>query len=410
MSDTRPLAERLQDDQSLHWRAGERPLVESYLAAHPELGDDSAGLLDLLNHEVLLREERGEAPGLAEYLGRFPHLAAPLHDLFEVHALLEAEAGAADTPTLVVPGGTAAQAATPAVPGYEVLKELGRALDDEPPALPGYAALGRIDAGGMGVVWRVRDLRFRRSLAVKVMKSWACTDPGLARRFVGEAQVCGQLAHPFIVPVHAMGRLPDGRPYYAMKLVEGRTLAALLKEGLAPAERRTGLVQVFGQVCQAVAFAHGQGVIHRDLKPENVMVGAHAPALRREPNRPPSSRGTRKPTGRAPAAYWGRSLTCRRSRPAAWSRRSIGSRTCLPWGRSCARSSPASRPTPARTPRPSTSGRPGPTWGRRWRGCAAAAPTPSWSGWRSGAWPRGRPTVRRTPARWPRPWRRTSPG
>jgi hypothetical protein len=95
MSDTQPLAERLQDDQSLRWRAGERPLVESYLAAHPELGNDGAGLLDLLNHEVLLREERGEAPGLAEYLGRFPHLAAPLRDLFEVHALLEAEAGAA---------------------------------------------------------------------------------------------------------------------------------------------------------------------------------------------------------------------------------------------------------------------------------------------------------------------------
>jgi tetratricopeptide (TPR) repeat protein len=260
MSDTRPLTERLQDDQSLHWRAGQRPLVEFYLAAHPELGDDSAGLLDLLNHEVLLREERGEAPGLAEYLGRFPHLAAPLHDLFEVHALLEAEA--ADTPTLVVPG-------------CEALKKPGRALDDEPPALPGYAALGRIDAGGMGVVWRVRDLRFRRSLAVKVMKSWACHNPGLARRFVSEAQICGQLAHPFIVPVHAMGRLPDGRPYYAMKLVEGRTLAALLKERPAPAERRTGLVQIFGQVCQAMAFAHGQGVIHRDLKPENVMVGTH---------------------------------------------------------------------------------------------------------------------------------------
>ena len=276
MSDTQPLTERLQDDQSLHWRAGERPLVESYLAAHPELRGDSAGLLDLLNHEVLLREERGEAPGLAEYLGRFPHLAAPLRELFEVHALLEAEAEAAGPPTLLTGATrTAAPAATPVVPGYEALKKMGRALDDEPPAVPGYEALGRIDAGGMGVVWRVRDLRFRRSLAVKVMKSWASADPGLARRFVGEAQVCGQLAHPFIVPVHAMGRLPDGRPYYAMKLVEGRTLAALLKEGPAPAERRTGLVQIFGQVCQAMAFAHGQGVIHRDLKPENVMVGAH---------------------------------------------------------------------------------------------------------------------------------------
>jgi len=151
----------------------------------------------------------------------------------------------------------------------------GLAADDEPPDLPGYAPVSRIDAGGMGVVWRIRDLQFGRSLAVKVMKSWACTAPGLVERFVGEAQVCGQLAHPFIVPIHAMGRLPDGRPYYTMKLVEGGTLAALLGGGPAPAERRMEVVQIFGQVCQAVAFAHSKGVIHRDLKPDNVMVGAH---------------------------------------------------------------------------------------------------------------------------------------
>jgi serine/threonine-protein kinase len=147
--------------------------------------------------------------------------------------------------------------------------------DEEPPTLPCYAPLGRIDAGGMGVVWRVRDLQFGRDLAVKVLSSWACTAPGLAERFIGEAQVCGQLAHPFIVPVHGMGRLPDGRPYYSMKLVEGRTLAAMLEGGPAPAGRRMEFVQVFDQVCQAVAFAHNRGVIHRDLKPENVMVGAH---------------------------------------------------------------------------------------------------------------------------------------
>src|SRR5262249_44269079 len=142
--------------------------------------------------------------------------------------------------------------------------------DDEPPDLPGYAPMGRIDAGGMGVVWRVHDLQFRRPLAVKVMKSAAMISPVLVERFLAEARVCGQLAHPSIVPIHSMGRLPDGRPYYTMKLVEGLTLAALLQQGRA-AERRTDLVRIFGQVCQAVAFAHSRGVIHRDLKPSNVM-------------------------------------------------------------------------------------------------------------------------------------------
>jgi serine/threonine protein kinase len=147
--------------------------------------------------------------------------------------------------------------------------------DGEPPRLPGYAPGHRIGAGGMGVVWRVSDLQFRRHLAVKVMKARACRNAELVERFMGEAQVCGQLAHPFIVPVHAMGRLPDGRPYYTMKLVEGQTLAALLDGRPAPDHRRMEFVQIFGEVCQAVAFAHSKGVVHRDLKPENVMVGAH---------------------------------------------------------------------------------------------------------------------------------------
>jgi serine/threonine protein kinase len=151
----------------------------------------------------------------------------------------------------------------------------GRAADDDPPVLPGYKLLGRIDAGGMGVVWRVRDLQFGRDLAVKVMTSWGCAASGLRERFVAEAQICGQLTHPFIVPVHGMGWLADGRPYYTMKLVEGRTLAALLGEGPAPPGQRSEFVQIFGQVCQAVAFAHSRGIIHRDLKPENIMVGAH---------------------------------------------------------------------------------------------------------------------------------------
>ena len=81
-------------------------------------------------------------------------------------------------------------------------------------------------------------------------------------------------AHPSIVPVHAMGLLPDGRPYFAMKLVEGETLAVLLQERPDTAGRRMEMVRIFTQVCQAVAYAHARGVIHRDLKPANVMVGA----------------------------------------------------------------------------------------------------------------------------------------
>ncbi|QJW94918.1 Serine/threonine protein kinase [Frigoriglobus tundricola] len=149
-----------------------------------------------------------------------------------------------------------------------------RTEDGDPPVLPGYELVARIDAGGMGVVWRVRDLEFQRLLAVKVMRAEVNTSPRAVRRFLDEARITGGLAHPFIVPVHTKGRLPDGRPYFTMKLVAGETLAARLRGRSGPAARQAELVRIFAQVCQAVAYAHACGVIHRDLKPANVMVGA----------------------------------------------------------------------------------------------------------------------------------------
>jgi lipopolysaccharide biosynthesis regulator YciM len=156
------------------------------------------------------------------------------------------------------------------------------ALDKAPPNLPGYEILmppiGEPDEwpkkGGMGVVWRLRDLQFQRTLAVKVMKAKGANSRRV-RRFLREACITAQLAHPSIVPVHAMGRFVDGRPYYTMKLVEGQTLGERLKAGSDVASQRTALLQVFARVCQAVAFAHRKGVIYRDLKPGNIMVGEH---------------------------------------------------------------------------------------------------------------------------------------
>ncbi len=147
--------------------------------------------------------------------------------------------------------------------------------DEEVPSIAGYDVLGKIAAGGMGVVWRVRDTEFNRPLAVKVMKSTAAGKKSHRRRFLREAQISGQLAHPSIVPVHAMGTLADGRPYYTMKVVEGSTLASRLREAGTDDVDREELIQIFRQVCQAVAFAHRKGVVHRDLKPHNIMVGRH---------------------------------------------------------------------------------------------------------------------------------------
>ncbi|SIO28023.1 Serine/threonine protein kinase [Singulisphaera sp. GP187] len=155
---------------------------------------------------------------------------------------------------------------------------LVRPGSEERPALadaPGrYQLFGEIARGGMGVVLMGRDVDLGRDLAIKVLQEEHLDDPEVVRRFVEEAQIGGQLQHPGIVPVHELGRLPDRRLYIAMKLVRGRTLAALLEARQGPADDRPRFLSIFEQVCQAMGYAHTRGVIHRDLKPSNVMVGS----------------------------------------------------------------------------------------------------------------------------------------
>jgi serine/threonine-protein kinase len=133
--------------------------------------------------------------------------------------------------------------------------------------------LGEIARGGMGAVLKGRDTGLGRDLAVKVLLETHQGKTELVQRFVEEAQIAGQLQHPGVVPVYELGQFPDQRPYFTMKLVKGKTLAALLAARKDPAEDRPRLVGIFAQVCQTLAYAHARGVIHRDLKPSNVMVG-----------------------------------------------------------------------------------------------------------------------------------------
>lgn len=137
-----------------------------------------------------------------------------------------------------------------------------------------YQLLGEIARGGMGIVLKGRDVDVGRDVAVKVLLEKHCENPEMIRRFVEEAQIAGQLQHPGIVPVYELGRLPDARLYIAMKLIRGRTLAALLESRADEAEDRPRYLAVFEQVCQTMAYAHACGVIHRDLKPSNIMVGS----------------------------------------------------------------------------------------------------------------------------------------
>ena len=130
---------------------------------------------------------------------------------------------------------------------------------------PRYALLDEIGRGGMGVVYRAADRVLGREVALKVVHGGA----------LGEARMTARLEHPGIVPVHDAGTLPDGRVFYAMKLVRGQRLDEWLRTHPSVAHR----VSAFVRICEAVAFAHDQGVIHRDLKPGNVMIGSFGEVL-----------------------------------------------------------------------------------------------------------------------------------
>lgn len=137
-----------------------------------------------------------------------------------------------------------------------------------------YQVLGEIARGGMGAILKGRDNNLGRDLAIKILLDSHKDKPEIIQRFIEEAQIGGQLQHPGIAPIYDLGRLPDDRPFFAMKLVKGQTLSKLLSDRDASSNERSRFLGIFENVCQTVGYAHSRGVIHRDLKPANIMVGA----------------------------------------------------------------------------------------------------------------------------------------
>jgi serine/threonine protein kinase len=150
----------------------------------------------------------------------------------------------------------------------------------EAPDLSGtrYRLEERIGRGGMGAVFLAEDVTLHRRVALKVLDMFdSGSDSGgeLAARLLQEAQILARLEHPGIVPVHDAGTLADGRVFYAMKYVQGKGL----DEHLPSVPSLPDRLRIFQKVCEAVAFAHAQGILHRDLKPENIMVGPFGEVL-----------------------------------------------------------------------------------------------------------------------------------
>jgi serine/threonine protein kinase len=136
-----------------------------------------------------------------------------------------------------------------------------------------YRAIELLGQGGMGAVWLAQDSILQRPVALKVLTT-ENSSADLAGRLIQEAVVLARLEHPGIVPVHDAGTLPDGRTFYCMKLVEGKTLDRYALK--LPLRER---LRLFQRIAEPLAFAHSRGIIHRDLKPANVMVGSFGEVL-----------------------------------------------------------------------------------------------------------------------------------
>ncbi|MBT3295204.1 MAG: protein kinase [Verrucomicrobia bacterium] len=137
-----------------------------------------------------------------------------------------------------------------------------------------YELTRTLGKGGMGVVYSARQASLDRRIAVKMIQSDGEVDSVAANKFLSEALVTGELDHPNIIPIHDLGKTPDGKLFYAMKEIEGTSWNEVVKT-----KSQAENLRILLAVCDAVAFAHDKGVIHRDLKPSNVMIGGYGEVL-----------------------------------------------------------------------------------------------------------------------------------
>ncbi len=213
--------------------------------------------------------EAGELPDRERLLSENPDEAEDLRSFFGCHDQLRELAGSAacratpaddvaDPSVLPSPGETAAQP-HPALRGASNMS--GQRFGD-------YDLIEEVARGGMGVVYKARQRSLNRIVALKMILAGQLAKRDDVRRFQAEAEAAANLDHPGIVPIYEVGE-HEGQHFFAMRFVEGSSLAEVLADGPLPPQRAAEYTKT---VAEAIAYAHARGVIHRDLKPANVLV------------------------------------------------------------------------------------------------------------------------------------------
>jgi len=138
------------------------------------------------------------------------------------------------------------------------------------PEVKDYMLVKVVGQGGMGVVYRARHRDLLKTIAIKLLHKELAADPACVERFAQEARAASRLTHPNLLSVYGSGRAANGQPYLIMDFLDGKTLEEIIRaEGVLELTR---FLNIFAQVCEALAHAHRKGVMHRDLKPGNIMI------------------------------------------------------------------------------------------------------------------------------------------
>jgi eukaryotic-like serine/threonine-protein kinase len=216
-----------------------------------------ARLLD----ELMTRQRQGQRPDVEAVAREHPEFAAELRQLWATAQFAEAFAR---------PAAAGDGAAAPHGVHYAATLPLGPASPQVslPRRFGNYELLEELGRGGMGVVYKARQINLNRIVALKVILQGGQASPEALARFEAEARAAARLDHPNIVPVYEVGDC-EGQAYFSMKYIDGTTLAARVAEGPLAPQQAAGYLAT---IARAVHYAHEHGILHRDLKPSNVLI------------------------------------------------------------------------------------------------------------------------------------------
>ena len=251
------------------------------------MASDKRDPLQSLIAEILESENRGETVDRDAIVKGHPDLAESLDDFFANHDRMKAAAdqedptlppdgGVLDAPTIPPNQGNQDQATMPPrIGGEDPTMPLTQPASTDSPAVGDqvryfgdYELLEEIARGGMGVVFKARQVNLNRIVALKMILAGQFAGEEDVQRFYTEAEAAANLDHPGIVPIFEIGE-HQGQHYFSMGFVDGESLAHKVVDGPIPPREAAELVK---KICDAMAYAHERGVIHRDLKPANILI------------------------------------------------------------------------------------------------------------------------------------------